>query len=144
METPKIENDLTEEQKKEVVKYELKQIWDNIILELDRNIDSKDQMLMHSKADGGEFERIMKKYEEQKRPLVSFENLLTALHKVEEDENKPFRQMALFYKDVEYDEKAKPEENRKGSLIFAMPYIDLLRLPPNELKFFQDIMMGKK
>ncbi|MFA5318693.1 MAG: hypothetical protein WC323_04490 [Patescibacteria group bacterium] len=144
MERPKIEAELTEEQKKEVVKYELKQIWDNLILELDRNEAPENERLMNGKINGNEFERIMQKYEEQGRPLASFENLLTALHKIEENEEKIFKQIALFYRDIEYDQRGSVEENRKKSFNFAVPYMKLLKLTSSELKFFRDIIMGKK
>jgi len=86
-----------------------------------------------------EFERLLKIYEGQGRPTEALINLLSAVESAGDEVKK----MALFYKDAVYGSSARIDENREGSLKFSLDYVNLLNWPPEDLKKFKKIMLGK-
>jgi len=87
-----------------------------------------------------EFEKLLKIYKNQGRPIEALANLLSAVESAGDE----VERLALFYKDTVYDSRAKMNENRDGSLKFALDYVNLLNWPPKNLKRFKNIMIGKK
>ena len=90
-----------------------------------------------------EFEKLLKVYKDQGRPVEALANLLAAI----ESSKNEVEKLALFYKDIFYNARAKRaemEKNKKQSFNFALDYIKLLNLPATDLKRFEKIMRGEK
>ena len=134
-----MEKNLSEEEKKEKVKNELKKIWDELTLTLDNN-STNGTDAMKNKINDHEFKRIMDEYLKQNRPLESFENLLVTLNSLDGVAESRLQKLSLFYKDIVYNPEEKNEKNREDSLNFALPYVDLLNLTHEDKKNFKKLM----
>jgi len=122
------------------IEAELAKQWDFLFDEIIKIGDNNLQENTTEKIKKTEFEKIIKIYKEQGRPLESFQNILEALQNTDDNLEKLF----FLYKDIFYEKDNSYSTNNRKSLQIAMEFVNLFDWPKEKITEFKTFFNKKR